>query len=297
MAVIERPAADAAAARAAVRGSVGASAPGPGGHTYLRLLPELRARVDGPRSGDEPAVTGTRHRVLRGFDETDLLPFGGSLTALNVDAHALVPLTFVPPFPTYPPETSWMRQPTTDIPGLVLSAHGASRVAYMPADIDRRYAREHLPDHARLMVNIVRWLADDTIPLSIDGTGLIDSHLYEQPGRTILHVVNLTSEATWRAPLDELIRVGPFKVTMPVASARTNPGARLLVSGATPAVSVSGAGVVRDRVDPRSRGRRAGVSRCGRPSFNVATAVTRLQFLDPVLDDEIAVPRPAWRAA
>jgi hypothetical protein len=218
----------------------GASAPGAGGHTYLRLLPELRARVDGPRSGDEPAVTGTRHRVLRGFDETDLLPFGGSLTALNVDAHAIVPLTFVPPFPTYPPETSWMRQPATDIPGLVLSAHGASRVAYMPADIDRQYAREHLPDHARLMVNIVRWLADDTVPLTIDGTGLIDIHLYEQPGRTILHVVNLTSEATWRAPLDELIQVGPFKVAMPAPAHRTNPAARLLVSGATPAVSVSG---------------------------------------------------------
>ena len=37
-----------------------------------------------------------------------------------------MPLTFVPPFPTYPPETSWMRQPTTDIPGLVLSEHGAA---------------------------------------------------------------------------------------------------------------------------------------------------------------------------
>ena len=109
-------------------------------------------------------MTGTRHQVLRGFEETDLLPFGGSLTALNVDATALVPLTFVPPFPTYPPETSWMRQPTTDIPGLVLSEHGASRVAYMPADIDRRYAREHLPDHARLIANIVRWVAERDHP-------------------------------------------------------------------------------------------------------------------------------------
>ena len=82
------------------------------------------------------------------------------MTPLKVDAKALVPLTFVPPFPTYPPETSWMRQPTSDIPGLVLSEHGRSRVAYMPADIDRRYAREHLPDHARLIANIVRWVAE-----------------------------------------------------------------------------------------------------------------------------------------
>ena len=246
--------------RGGVADPVGASAPGPDGHTYLRLLPERRARVDGPRSGDEPAVTGTRHRVLRGFDETDLLPFGGSLAALTVDPHAIVPLTFVPAFPTYPPETSWMRQPTTDIPGLVLSAHGASRVAYMPADIDRRYAREHLPDHARLMANIVRWLADDTIPLTIEGTGLIDSHLYEQPGRTILHVVNLTSEATWRAPLDELIRVGPFKVTMPAPRA-PNESSRQVARVRCDACGhrLQWDGLVRDRVDPRSRGRRAGV--------------------------------------
>ena len=217
----------------------GAFAPSPSGHTYLRVLPELRGRVDGPRAGDEPAVSGTRHPVLRGFEETDLLPYGGSLSQLRVDTNAVVPLTFVPPFPTYPPETAWMREPKTDIPGLVLSDHGTARVAYMPADLDRRYAREHLPDHARLLANVVRWASHDRIPLTVDGTGLIDCHLYEQPGRIVLHVVNLTSEATWRAPLDELIRVGPFRVTMPIPKGRATARARLLVAGTTPAVSVT----------------------------------------------------------
>jgi hypothetical protein len=198
----------------------------------------LRARVDGPRTGDEPAIAGTRHPVLRGFEETDLLPYGGSLSPLRVDRNAVVPLTFVPPFPTYPPETAWMREPTTDIPGLVLSEHGTARVAYMPADLDRRYAREHLPDHARLIANVVRWASRDRLPLTIDGTGFLDCQLYEQPGRVVLHLVNLTSEATWRAPLDELIRVGPFRVTMPLPRARATPRARLLVAGTTAAVSV-----------------------------------------------------------
>jgi hypothetical protein len=217
----------------------GAFAPSPSGHTYLRLVPELRARVYGPRAGDEPAITGTRHPVLSGFEETDLLAFGGALSPITVDAGALVPLTFVPAFPTYPPETAWMREPKTDIPGLVLSQRGTSRVAYMPADIDRRYAREHLPDHARLLANVIRWAAADNIPLAVEGTGLIDCHLYEQPGRVVLHVVNLTSEATWRAPVDELIRVGPFKITMPLPTGVAKPRARLLVAGTTPAVAVS----------------------------------------------------------
>jgi len=206
-------------------------------HTYLRLSPELRARVDGPKAGDEPVAAGERHAVLSGFDETDILPYGGTLRPLTVDAGAVVPLTFVPPFPTYPPETSWMRQPTTDIPGLVLSEHGRARVAYMPADIDRRYAREHLPDHARLLANLVRWVAG-TLPLTVEGPGLVDCHLYRQPGRLVLHLVNLTSEGTWRAPIDEFIRVGPLRVSVRVAAGASRVSARLLVASGEPRVSV-----------------------------------------------------------
>jgi hypothetical protein len=219
----------------------GAFAPGASGHTYLRLTPELRAGVDGPKAGDEPARAGKRHPVLRGFDETDILPFGGRVSTLKVETTAIVPLTFVPPFPTYPPETAWMRQPSSDIPGLVLSQHGDSRVAYMPADVDRRYAREHLPDHAVLLANVVRWAVGSSAPLEVTGPGLIDCHLYEQPGRTILHLVNLTSEASWRAPLDELIRVGPFEVRIRLpqrpAPARS---ARLLVAGGDRPVRLEG---------------------------------------------------------
>jgi hypothetical protein len=50
------------------------------------------------------------------------------------------------------------------------------------------------------------------------------------PGRMILHLVNLTSEASWRAPLDELIRVGPYEVKLRLPSQLAKPTARLLVS-------------------------------------------------------------------
>jgi len=226
--------------RASAGDPSGAFAPSPNSHTYLRLTPELRARVDGPKTGDEPRISGERHAVLRGFEETDILPFGGTLAPLKLEAGVVVPMTFVPPFPTYPPETAWMRQPSTDIPGLVLSERGRSRIAYMPADIDRRYAREHLPDHARLLANVIRWASGDTIPLAVDGTGLVDCHLYEQPGRLILHLVNLTSEATWRAPVDELIRVGPFKVTVTLPQRLAASRARSLVAGRDQPVAMTG---------------------------------------------------------
>lgn len=206
-------------------------------HTYLRLSPELRGSVDGPKAGDEPPISGTRHPVLKGFEKTDLIAYGGTLQDVKVESGAIVPLTFVPPFPTYPPETSWMRQPSTSIPGLIVSEKGRSRVAFLTADIDRRYAREHLPDHGDLLANVVRWTSGGSIPLTVEGPGVIDCHLYRQGGKLILHLVNLTNAATWRAPMEDIIPIGPVRVTVAEpAGARPSTTARLTVSGATAAV-------------------------------------------------------------
>jgi hypothetical protein len=88
-----------------------------------------------------------------------------------------------------------------------------------------------------LLANVVRWAAG-TLPLSVEGPGLIDCHLYQQTGRLVLHLVNLTSEGTWRAPVDELIRVGPFKVVVQLPAGTSRARARLLVSGGEPPVTV-----------------------------------------------------------
>src|SRR6185312_11083873 len=105
-------------------------------HSYLRLTPELRARFDGPHVPGEPPARGARHPVLDGFDETDLLPFGGTLDMLSVEPSAQVLATFVPPFPSSPPEDDWMRVPATTIPGLVIHERPSQgRVAYIPADV------------------------------------------------------------------------------------------------------------------------------------------------------------------
>ena len=200
-------------------------------HTYLRLLPELRAKINGPEVGNEPAASGARHSVLDGFDQTDILPFGGVLDELKLDIAAEVHLTFVPEFPIYPPETSWMREPKTNIPGLVLNTNSGGPVAFLPADLDRRFARDNLPDHGRLLANVVHWAANHRIPLSVTGPGLIDCHLYRQQERVILHLVNLTNAGTWRQSIDELIPVGPIGVAVELPQGVREGHAKLLVSG------------------------------------------------------------------
>jgi hypothetical protein len=205
-------------------------------HTYLRLNPECRARVDGPGTGDEPVIAAERHPVLRGFEATDILPFGGVLEPLRVDDPAEVLATFVPAFPIYPPESAWMREPKTSIPGLILNTTPAgARVAFLPADLDRRFGRDYLPDHGDLLANLIRWAAKDDIPLVVEGPGLIDCHLYHQPGRLILHLVNLTSAGAWRQPVHELIPVGPLKLRVQRPADVRSKRVRLLVAGKTDA--------------------------------------------------------------
>jgi len=200
-------------------------------HTYLRLTPELRAKMKGPHEKNEPPALGKRHAILAGFEETDILPYGGLLKPLKLDANTEVLMTFIPQFPIYPPETAWMHTPKTNIPGLILNQkRGGARIAFLPADIDRQFGRYNLPDHGNLLANIIRWVAKDTIPLSVHGPGLFDYHLYQQSNSLILHIINLTSAGTWRAPIHELIPVGPIQIKIKIPQGTNGTKARLLVS-------------------------------------------------------------------
>jgi hypothetical protein len=129
-----------------------------------------------------------------------------------------------------------MRETDSNLPGLVLSERaGGGRVAYLAADLDRRYLRELMPDHANLLANLVRWASRDSIPLRVEGAGLVDCHLYQQQGQLVLHMVNLTNTATWRAPIDELIPIGPLQVRVKLPQGIVGRIGKLLVStGSTP---------------------------------------------------------------
>jgi Hypothetical glycosyl hydrolase 6 len=184
-------------------------------HTYLRLSPETAARAYGPKLAGQLPPAGERHPVLAGFDDTDILAFGGMLEPLQVDGGAQVLATFIPAFPVFPPEKVFMRESHTDIPGLILREAGNhGRVAFLPADLDRRFGRDNLPDHGQVLANLVRWAARNNLPLRVEGPGLVDCHLYRQQDKLVLHLVNLTNTGTWRAPVDELIPIGPLNVSV-----------------------------------------------------------------------------------
>ena len=187
-------------------------------HSYLRVKSGLETNT-------------IRRDILSGFEGTEVLPFGGWLGDVVAAQDAEVLLTYVPPFPIYPPETSWMREPRTSIAGLIMNTKTSrGRVAFLPADVDRRFGSDHLPDQGRLLSNLARWAVGGQLPLRITGPGFIDCRYYRQSNRCILHLVNLTAgEAS--APVDELIAVGPLKIEIKVPEYVRERTARLLVAG------------------------------------------------------------------
>ncbi len=131
-------------------------------HTYLHLTEE-------------------RHAVLDGFEDTEIIGFGGGL----LDAESDGPLRpiggYVKPFPIYPPEFSWIREIDDSIhPIFAGTLESGAKVVYFAADIDRCYGRNRLPDHRKLLANAVRFVMSADLPVKVEGNGYIDLAIYHQ---------------------------------------------------------------------------------------------------------------------
>ena len=213
-------------------------------HTYLRLTPELRSRVYGPNDRTAPPAAGQRHPVLAGLDEADTLPFGGYLPVVSVDSDVTVLATFIPDFPIFPPETSWMRQPRTDLPAIaVREAKSGAKLIWFAADLDRCFARDEQFEHALMLTNAVRWGLGERSVLRVDGgNGFATACLYRQDGRQIVHVNNRLITARVPGRQRELVPVGPVRIRLRIAPGATPPGeVELRVSNRTVPAKLDGA--------------------------------------------------------
>jgi hypothetical protein len=210
--------------------------------THLRLTPELARNVKGPHFDGEPPVPpgAVRHPILSGLENTDIIYFGGTLAPLRLAKGAEALLTFVPPVPFADPEFVYFSVPRTNVPGLVVNTlSNGSRVVFMPADLDRRYTQLRLPDHADLVANAARWVAQNDVPLVVEGLGVLDCNLYQQPGRMILHLSNLSNARPAR--LEEMLPAGPLKVRIKLdAGASNNSGKLLVLDRTAPVIATKG---------------------------------------------------------
>ena len=197
-----------------------------------------------PDERPEPLRAGPSGAYQAGWDETAHLPFGGDLVLTRpMGQGERVALTYVPPFPTHPPEFAYMTVERTSLPCLYLSEQGAAHGE--PAHGEPAHGGAGAwPTCPRTWIGSTGaatspttatsspvWCAGprgDDLPVRVEGPGLVDVHAYVQGGaqpesgsgsvagaeRVIVHLVNLTHANSWKAPVDELIRIGEQRVAV-----------------------------------------------------------------------------------
>jgi hypothetical protein len=169
-----------------------------------------------------------QHPILNGFTNTSWIP--GAENRLPVAPVEDAVLTVVPGFVAYPPELSYPLQPKTNEPAVVIRQKGKSRLVYFPGDIERTMWKSGHTDLARLLQNSIRWVAGSNSPVSVTGSGLIETFAWETQAGLALHLLNYTNPAAHRGWLREFYPIGPQKVRMALPPGRRATRVELLRS-------------------------------------------------------------------
>jgi hypothetical protein len=212
------------------------------------LLDELfgvarRGHAIGPLVHSYSAVHGT-HPLLDGLKDTELTlnsPLLCPVVAAPTADSSL--LTLVPPYISYPPEMAHSRTGDSGLP-LVLASEagkGWGRRVYWTGNVDAFLYSSNSPDHLRMLCNSVDWAARTERAVQVDGPGLVEVHAYRQADNLQIHLVNFSNPDAWRAPVQELLPVGPQRIRVRLPDGQTATGdARCLVSERTLPVALSG---------------------------------------------------------
>jgi hypothetical protein len=155
-----------------------------------------------------------RHEILEGFSDTNWLP--GAENRLPVapapNAAANPVLTVVPGFVAYPPELAYPTASHTDEPAAVLQEKGKSRVAYFSGDVERTMWISGHTDLSRLLRNTVNWILRAEHPVSVQGSGLVETFAWETEPGYALHLLNYTNPNAHRGWFREFYPIGEQRV-------------------------------------------------------------------------------------
>jgi hypothetical protein len=196
-------------------------------------------RVEGPmrnsylRLRNDPG-TGRFHSVLAGLEDAYRITNGIYRLDVKPQSEFPSPVTLIPSYPDLPMEHVYPRVPDPDTRELYLREMGASRIAYVPWDIDRTFWEIMNADHARLLGNIIRWTLNEAPVVEITGRGVLDITVWRQKQSLTVHLVNLTNPMMMKGPFRELIPIDTQEVRIRVPRDAKVENVRLLVADKTP---------------------------------------------------------------
>ena len=194
-----------------------------------------KGNVQGPNGNSYYARILRNHEVLRGFENTSILP--GAEFRVPIQAAGAEPvLGVLPPFPAYPPEMVYARTQPANEPAIVLRQNSRSRLVYIPGDIDRSFWRSGNPDLSRLLKNAVRWLLRDRPPVSVNGEGVVEVFAWETEPGFALHLLNYTNPNMLRGWFTGTYPVGPQLVRAELPDGVNGDRVQLLRAGTSVAL-------------------------------------------------------------
>jgi hypothetical protein len=123
-------------------------------------------------------------------------------------------MTFINPYPGYPTETVYQREPPTNLPAIVVREQGPSRFVYLAGDTDASFYRLDNGDLARQMLNAVEWTLNSKGGIGIAGDGLMEVTTWETEPGFALHMVNYNGPNAYRGKMRKLLPLGPQTVRM-----------------------------------------------------------------------------------
>lgn len=161
--------------------------------------------------------------LLEDIGDTDLIPNEGALVEVRADSGRVVPLTLIPPVIAHSgatisiPEYSAIRA-TTDIPVAVRGACGQGRAVYFANTMEGLYYHYGFPDLGRVLANAVRWALGEPPELEVDAPDYVDVTHMGQPGRALVHLINLPLDKPlntgWRHPGRNLVSVQGIRLRL-----------------------------------------------------------------------------------
>jgi hypothetical protein len=172
-----------------------------------------------------------RHRgpLTAGFEDTTWI--AGPVWRQPIAPIGGAAMTFIKPYPVYPPEAVFQREPPSDLPAMVSRESGASRLVYLSGDMDSSFWRLDHPDLGRQITNAVRWLLKDSNAVDVEGDGLIEVIAWETVPGYAVHLLNYTGANAFRGHMRKPATLASQKVKMNISGAKKIRRASLLSAG------------------------------------------------------------------
>jgi hypothetical protein len=131
----------------------------------------------------------TAHFLFDGIEKTNILPFKGNLIEIvRQSTDITVPLAWIPPAPSQPPEKGWLAEYSL-YPCALISE--GEQIIYFPFEIGEMLFRNKLPEHRRLIGNAVKGITN--IPYETNAPNSVEINVLKKDSTLLLAFINHTS--------------------------------------------------------------------------------------------------------